>query len=112
MTQTNNLTKHPIFTALLVKRMLVGASIGLALISFFLFSTGESNPEWGKLWMIKPLLIVPLAGATGAAFFHLMDPFRYKGGWQKIIATALALIVFIIGLWLGSVLGLNGTYWN
>ncbi len=30
----------------------------------------------------------------------------------KALDMFFSLIVFIIGLWLGSVLGLNGTYWN
>lgn len=62
--------------------------------------------------MVRPLIIVPIAGAGGALFFHLMEPFRYEGGWQKIVATFLSLIVFIVALWLGTVLGLAGTYWN
>ncbi len=43
MTQSNNSTSQPRQVSL-VKRMLVGAGIGLLLISPFLLSDGEPNP--------------------------------------------------------------------
>jgi hypothetical protein len=96
----------------LVRRMLVGGGIGLALISFFLFTAGEPNPEWGAFWRIRPLVIVPLAGAAGGVFSYLMEPFRQRGGWRMILAVIASVLVFLIGLWMGTVLGLDGTYWN
>jgi hypothetical protein len=112
MTSTNNLTTQPIHPASLGKRMLQGGSIAFVLISFFLLNAGEPNPEWGKLWMVRPLVIVPLAGAVGGAFYYIMDSWRYRGDWAKIGANVLCLIVYIIGLWMGTVLGLDGTMWN
>jgi hypothetical protein len=110
MTDNNNLTAKPFPP--LAKRMLIGASIGLVLIAAFLFSAGEPNPAWPTFWMIKPLIMVPLAGSCGGLFYHLMDPIRNKGGWKKILINAFSVLVYIIGLWLGTVLGLNGTMWN
>jgi hypothetical protein len=92
--------------------MLLGAGIALLLITIFLMGVREPKPEWGKLWMLKPLIVVPLAGAMGAAFSYLMDSLRHQGGWKTIVAIMLSLIVFIIALWLGTVLGLNGTLWD
>jgi hypothetical protein len=112
MTGRNNLTNRPILTALLIKRMLLGAGIALLLISIFLSGVHDPKPEWGKLWMLKPLIVVPLAGAMGGAFSYLMEPLRQQGGWKMILAIILSLIVYIIGLWLGTVLGLNGTLWD
>ncbi len=111
MTQSNNSTSLP-HQVSLVKRMLVGAGIGLLLISLFLFSTDEPNPEWGKLWMIRPLIIVPLAGAMGGLCNYFIVHFHSMVGVNKTIAMLLSVIVFIIGLWLGIVLGLDGTMWN
>lgn len=112
MTQTNNFTTQPTHPASLGKRMLQGAAIGLILISVFLIAAGAGNPAWGKFWMIRPLMVVPLAGATGAAFYHLMDRFRYQSTLQTVGINFLCLLVFIVGLWLGTVLGLAGTMWN
>ena len=111
MTQTNNSTLQPREISL-VKRMLVGAGIGLLLISLFLLSAGEPNPAWGKLWMIRPLIIVPLAGAMGGLCNYFIVHFHDHAGVNKTIAMILSVIVFIIGLWLGIVLGLDGTMWD
>ena len=112
MTQTNNLTKLPTRPASLGKRMLIGGSIALILISIFLLGAGEPDPEWGRLWMLRPLIIVPLAGAVGGACYHFMDTWRFQNNWSKIGVSVLSLIVYIIGLWLGTVIGLDGTMWN
>ncbi len=112
MIQRNNLTTQPIHSGSIGKRMLQGAGIGLTLIAAFLLSAGEPNPDWAKLWMIKPLIIVPLAGSMGGVFYYFMDYLRVHGGWKKAFANTLSLIGFIFVLWIGTVLGLNGTFWN
>ncbi len=111
MKQRNNLTTQPNHPESLAKPILPGAGVGLILISFFVFG-GEPNPEWGKLWMIKPLIMVPIAGALGGAFYYFMDHLSSRRGLNKTVAVILSLIVFIIVLWLGTVLGLNGTMWD
>lgn len=112
MTQKTHSTTQTVHSSSLSIRMLQGAGIALMLISAFLLSAGKANPEWPKFWIIKPLLMVPFAGAMGGAFYYLLDPMRHKGGWRKVLAAILSLIVYVIGLWLGTVLGLNGTMWN
>jgi hypothetical protein len=107
MTQTNNSTT-PISLA---KPILIGAAIGLIAISFFVFGVDNPNPEWGKLWMIRPLIITPMAGAMGGAFYCFMDC-QSSRGFNRTIAVILSLIVFAVGLWLGIVVGLAGTMWN
>ncbi|HLA55526.1 MAG TPA: hypothetical protein VK623_05480 [Flavobacterium sp.] len=112
MAQKKNLIES-VNTPSLVKRMLLGAGIALILIVIFLLPVKNPNPEWGKFWMIQPLVIVPLAGAAGGAFYYFIDHYLgCQGGWRKASATILSLIVYIIGLWLGTVLGLAGTLWN
>lgn len=109
MTQKTDLTTQPIS---LSKRMLAGAGIGLLLISLFLLGVKEPKPEWGKLWMLRPLIVVTLAGAMGGLCNYFIVHFRDRVGINKIIALIVSALVFLIGLWLGSVLGLDGTLWN
>lgn len=108
MTQRQQL----ITPALLGKRMLLGAGIAFILILVFLLPIRDPKPEWGRLWMMRPLIIVPLAGAAGGAFYYFMEYLSYMGGWRKVLATVVSLLVYIIGLWLGTVLGLAGTLWH
>jgi hypothetical protein len=112
MTPQKELTNVPIHSASLAKRMLQGAGIALILIGMFLLSVDEPDPSWPRLWMMKPLTIVPLAGALGGVFYYFMDNLRYQGGWKKTLAIILSLIGYIVVLWLGTVLGLDGTLWD
>lgn len=97
---------------LIAKRMLVGAAIALVIISVFLYGVDNVKPEWGKLWMLRPLIVVPLAGSMGGLFYHMMDILRVRGGWNTIFANIISFVVFIIALWMGTVLGLVGTLWD
>lgn len=112
MTSRNELHDPPLHPAPVGKRMLLGALIGLLLILFFLVGAGEPNPEWPKLWWIRPLLVVPAAGALGGLFYYNMDHLRTHGGWRKVLAGVLSVVLYIVALWLGTVLGLAGTMWD
>jgi hypothetical protein len=91
--------------------MVIGAMIGLAVISFFIF-TGGSNPAWGKFWMVQPLIVTPFAGAMGGLCNYYILRYRWLVGINKPLAIAASILVFIVGMWMGIVLGLNGTMWN
>ncbi len=99
-------------TPSLMKRMSVGAGIGLLLISFFLFTAGEPNPAWPRFWRIQPLIIVPLAGAMGGLCNYCLVHYHNLLRLNKTFAIILSVLVFVIGLWLGIILGLDGTYWD
>ena len=75
MVQQNNLTS-PILNVSLITKMLVGAGIGLTLISIFLIGVKNSNPAWGEFWMIRPVILVSLAGAMGGLFFAIATYLR------------------------------------
>jgi len=113
MTHTNNLTSQPVNSAALIKSMLFGAGTALLVISALLLSVNHPQPEWGKLWMIRPLIITPLSGAAGGAFYYSLDYFfGHHGGFKKALAVTLGLFGYVVGLWLGVVLGLAGTLWH
>src|SRR6188768_1386940 len=107
MTQQNESTTHPEHPVSFIKPMLVGAGIALLVISFFVFGIDHPRPEWWKFWMIRPLIVTPLAGAMGGAFYAFMD-YQRSRSFNKTLAVILSIIVYLIGLWLGIVLGLAG----
>jgi hypothetical protein len=112
MTQKYNLFGWGIDPASLRKLMLIGGGIALVLTTFFLVTAGEPNPVWPKFWPVRPLIIVPLAGAMGGLCYYFMTQVFFKSGWRKLLAIVLSVIIYIIGFWLGFVLGFDGTYWN
>lgn len=112
MTQKNDLTTKPNQPASLVKPLLIGAGIALILILLFLSGVKEPNPDWGKFWMIKPLIIVPLTGVLGGAFYYLMNYLSRQGKLNSTVAIILSLIAYVIILWMGTVVGLDGTLWD
>lgn len=112
MKQTNNPTASKIDSGALSKRMLLGGTIALVLISLLLFTVKNPDPAWPKYWKVRPLVIVPIAGAMGGLFYYLMGRYRNMGGWIKVIAFIVSIIGFVFALWIGTILGLDGTLWN
>jgi hypothetical protein len=112
MIQIENLTKKPLFTDRLAKRMMIGAAIGLVMVSFFVIVAGKGRPEWGDYWRIKPLLLTPVLGAIVGLCYDVTEPLRQIKGWIGTLFFVLSLLGYAIGLWMGLILGLNGTLWN
>ncbi len=96
----------------MIRRAIIGAIIGLVFISLFLVKGGEGDPSWPQYWWIRPLVVVPAAGAAGGIFWHILAPMRALGGWKSVTGFILSVLGFIVCLWLGSVAGLDGTYWD
>lgn len=95
-----------------ITRLLVGAVIGLGIISLLIFSVNEPNPAWGSYWQVKPLIITPIVSGIGFLSFFLKEYLNPKSDTGKIVVFLLSTISFIVSLWIGTVLGLNGTMWN
>ncbi len=111
MTNTEKINT-PLHRGPLSKRMIQGAIVGLFIMSAFLISAGQGKPEWGNWWAIRPLVVLTFAGAMGGIVYYYMDEIRSKGGWNRFFADFITFIICLFGLWIGSVLGLSGTYWN
>lgn len=103
---TENLTGKPF-----LNRVLLGAGIAFVLILAFV-AGAETQPEWPEYWRIRPFIITPLAGAFGGMLFHFSSQLLPSVGIPKVIAYILSFIGFVIVLWLGFVLGLDGTLWD
>jgi hypothetical protein len=112
MTHANNLTAPSGQSGSLLKRMLIGAAIALVVIAIFILPIKHPRAEWGQYWMLKPFIITPLSGAMGGLVAHFMIHLRNQYGWNKILTFLMTAIICVIGLWMGIVLGLNGTLWN
>ena len=103
---------HSLRMATLARRMILGGGVGLFLIILFLSTADGNDPAWGRYWWIRPLVIVPLAGATAGVVYYLLDLLAQHRGWNRIIMGMFGFVLLFIALWLGSVVGLDGTYWN
>ena len=112
MVLRNDFTTRPINWGSIVKRLIIGAGIGFFVIAWFVFGVDEPHPDWPANWRIRPLIVTPIAAAFGAAFSYVTDDLRREGGWKSFAAIVLSLFVFIVALWMGIVLGLDGTMWN
>jgi H+/Cl- antiporter ClcA len=108
MTYSSQTTLKPsLFT-----RMLIGAIAGLILISFFLMKADEPDPAWGKYWMIRPIIMMAFAGAMAGLCNYYLFRFHKKLRINKTLAIIASIAVGIAGLFIGFVLGLDGTMWN
>lgn len=89
----------------------IGLLLGLGIAMFFIMGTGEPDPAWDKPWWVRPLIVLCFAGTcAGTQFFLLRNQFRTGG--SRIIATAIAVLIAIVGLWMGMVIGFVGTLWH
>ena len=102
---------RPILTPLLFKRMGLGAGIALLIIAAFVLPV-QGRPEWGAYWKVRPFIITPMAGALGGFCYYLLDNITLERGWNPIWTNMLSMLIFVVGLWMGIVLGLVGTLWN
>jgi hypothetical protein len=107
MKQATNINK-----SLLIKFMIIGTIIGLLLTMLFIRTAEAGNPVWPKGWVIRPLIILPLASAIGSAFAYYLIQLTAQGGWRRVLAIVLSLVIYLVGLWMGFILGFDGTLWN
>lgn len=108
----NELASLGVNPSSLGKSMLVGAGFAFVLISVFLLGVNNPDPSWPHYWMVRPLIIVTMAGGMGAGFMYVMYAIRKKYDWNRVVVFTFSLLAFVVALWLGTVLGLNGTLWN
>jgi hypothetical protein len=99
-------------TPLLVKFMIIGAVIGLLLALLFIRTAEAGNPVWPQYWVVRPLIILPLASAIGGAFAYYLIQLTTGGGWRRVLAIVLSLVIYLVGLWMGFILGFDGTLWD
>lgn len=94
------------------KFIIAGGTIALAVIALFVFSVNTPNPEWGNYWRIKPLLLTPFIGTLGGMAMYYCTRLAAYMQINKVVGFLLSMPVYIVILWIGIILGLNGTLWN
>lgn len=90
----------------------IGGLIGLGIISMFVFGIDREDPAWGDNWRIRPLIVTPLVAALGGSAFYLVQFLKPKSLLIKIGLYAFSGFAFVVALWVGIILGLDGTLWN
>lgn len=112
------MTQHHIFwselfkSSTITRRALAGAIPAFIVIGLFLMMPYTVDKGWSKYWMLRPLFIVPLAGAMGGLFYHFMDTCRKCNGWNRLLTISASVLVYVVGVWLGIIAGLDGTLWD
>lgn len=96
----------------LIIRMAIGGLFNLILVSVFIFMGPPGHAEWGKFWVVRPVCVMTLAGLTGGSIFYYMTHYLQPVRWKKAVAFFGSGLIYIIGLWMGMVLGFVGTWWN
>ncbi|MCB0649222.1 MAG: hypothetical protein KDC49_21270 [Saprospiraceae bacterium] len=94
------------------QKMIFGFIIGLIVISALVFSVNDPDPAWGDYWRVRPLIVTPIITAFGMCSFFLKDLLCPKETALKITVFILSVLGFIFSLWIGTILGLDGTLWN
>ena len=111
MSDSNYTVETPKHRNALIQKSIVGCAIALLAIAVMIIPIQNPDASWGTFWMVKPFLMVTLAGVLGGMIYHLIT-IRFQNGWKKPIGIVLGLLVYIFGLWIGAILGLDGTLWN
>lgn len=107
LNKTRNISPKSLF-----RHLISGWATGLLITTLMILSADEFKPEWGEWWMLRPLIITPLAAAAGMLAFYLKVYFKPAGTISKTAIFLISLLLFLIALWLGIVLGFDGTLWN
>lgn len=99
MNTTHNFSKNPI------KAALIGASIPLLYILFIIVTKEDVFENW----MFIPLVLIPVGGGFGGAFFYLMGYQWFPEGRKRILAMILSTLIYFLALWLSAVMAFNLT---
>lgn len=102
----------PINLSTLIKFAIAGAVIALILISLLIFSVNTPKPEWGQHWYIRPLIVTPFITSIGGIALYLLNLKDFKSKILNLILLIMSILIFFFFLWIGTILGLDGTLWN
>ena len=97
------------------KFVLQGAGLALLLVIIFLaiiFPIGgvlTGKTFWEGVWQFLPLVTVTAGGALGGTVYYLVVQRLHPSAWQKVMATMMSILIYIVLLWLSLVAGFSAT---
>lgn len=97
---------------LLYRRLIIGSTIAFIWTAIFLYTGGAFDPQWPKFWYFRPLILVPAAGAIGGLFYHFFESYRQRSKWWQVGINIFCVLVYIAGVWIATILGLDGVWWD
>lgn len=112
MERKNNLGSQSLNATLLRKRVLFGMGTALVLMILLLIQVEEPKPEWRKLWMVRPLIMVSFGGAICGIFYSFIEQQATRHNWNTVIVKIFSFLACMIILWMSFILGLDGTLWD
>ncbi|MCH7402839.1 hypothetical protein ACFOUP_17065 [Belliella kenyensis] len=96
-------------TNTLLKATSIGAIIPILYLCFIILTKEETF----EMWMLYPLIIIPIGGGLGAIFFYNMTFIWFREGVKRMFAFLLSAIVYGVMLWGFAVLAFAITgHWN
>ncbi|MBW3470402.1 hypothetical protein [Arthrospiribacter ruber] len=97
----------------LVKNAFLSALFGAAIPLIGLTAMIITKEDQLELWMFFPLIIIPLGGGFGGAFFYLMGFYWFPSGNRKLVAIIFSTIFYFVALWISAVMAFAITgHWD
>ncbi len=104
---------EPIKSKSVTTAIVLGFGVAFILVSALILSVNAPNPVWGKNWFVKPILLTPVIAAPGGGVFYLISRISFENQLLfKLLKALLCLLAYIFFLWIGTIIGFNGTLWN
>lgn len=91
---------------------IAGAVLALVLISILVFTVPNPNLAWGNFWFIKPLVITPFITSIGGVCFYFINTKKTNSKFLNLLLFLSSALILLFFIWIGTVLGLDGTLWN
>ncbi|WP_130734599.1 hypothetical protein [Flavobacterium sp. J27] len=103
---------HTISISNVFKFAIAGAIVALIIILLLIFSVPNPNPTWGKVWFVRPLVVTPFITSIGGALFYLINTKKTAFKFINLMLFLFSVFILLFFLWIGTILGLDGTLWN
>ena len=95
-----------------IKIVLLGFALGLFIASMLIHNVSFPKLSWGPNWYIKPMLVLSFVASIGSIPFYFANQYEASNHSKKILAYLGATLFLLFFIWIGIILGFDGTIWN